>query len=709
MSYFTDVRESSSSVGSSEESALAATGPPSAIVRDALALFAEEAGLSRVLAAIEVSRKRPEVAASMDGATTFPDLWWKAMKPFLGRRSDAQAMAITVATGDEDGERLLAVVVPEAQARGGALVAGLLESGREVPGALRPTTLIRLASIVVRAMYAERHQQRMDGAVRALGDHLQEALLIYIPGQGVCYANAASLLLFDVSKEAMLAFSDEDLRARVHPHDIVAVGEMYERMLGTPGVSHVIECRLRRGDEAWRWCLVRALRLAGQPGAGYVAFRIIDLTDRTVHRKFLEYEATHDSLTGLTNRATFDRQTAELLEADVPGALLIVDLNRFRLVNSIYGHATGDLVLRELGSRLLANRQDGDIISRYGGDEFLIFAPVADRAAAIQRAQRYLACLRDVFSVRGRAIALQASIGIARAPVDGVSLDHLYRAADRALYRVKAGKGERIAAFDQEMDGYFDHADRLARDFSGGIESGAIVLYFQPICDLRTGNIVACEGLLRWQHPLLGLLTPREILPVVVEHGFEDILAKHTLGLALDAVAALGLGVAVNLSPSQLHNHRLVPWIGNALAKRGIEPGHLTVEVTESEAITAPQTGMKILRAIRDLGIQVAIDDFGTGYSDLAAIQTYPADSLKIDRGFVSLLGGERDSGAIVRGIMAIAKDQALEVVAEGIETERQRERLRDMGCHLGQGFLFGRAVPLPELAATIARQRSAS
>jgi len=428
-------------------------------------------------------------------------------------------------------------------------------------------------------------------------------------------------------------------------------------------------------------------------------------------RRALAERSLHDRLTGLANRAFVTAQADQLLEAAGPAAAgsvgaICIGLDRFGLVNDAYGAAAADDVLRQVGERLTAAARAGDVVGRVGGDVFAVLGPdLGDEHGAIRLAGR----MRDVvsgapFEVDGRDVGIGATVGLATGS-EGKSGADLLSGADDAMRRGKASAGTVLTAIDGTSQ--LAAAQLLLRTaLSGAIARGEMHVAYQPIVDLASGLPVGCEALARWDSPVLGSVSPGEFIPVAERNGEIVKIGEWILRSACAQIAhwrrdGAELTMSVNLDPLQLALPNLADVVRAALAEHAVPASALVLEITERGLMGTSALQLHNLQAIRALGVRVALDDFGTGYSALGYLKRFPIDQIKIDRCFVEQLESDRRDAALVRAIMAVARGLGLRVVAEGIETQGQRQILEALGCRYGQGYLFSRPRPAGELALT--------
>ena len=419
-----------------------------------------------------------------------------------------------------------------------------------------------------------------------------------------------------------------------------------------------------------------------------------------------ERQALHDPLTGLPNRALLadriDQALARGRRTQGVVAILFLDVDLFKVVNDSLGHAVGDRLLREIGARLARLLRAGDTLARFGGDEFVIVCEDQAPNEVPALVERVSDALADPFQFEGRSVTVTASVGIALAH-GTTDAETMLRDADAAMYRAKAAGRNRAVVFDQGM--HDEAAARLESEFGlrRALDNAELHVHYQPVVDARTGSTVGFEALVRWNHPVFGLLPPDRFIPVAEETGLIVPLGEWVLRQAVRQVAAwrsatpahADLWVAVNLSARQLRSPRLVSTLADCLTEIGVPASALHLEITESVIMDDLPRTMDTLEAIRNLGITLSIDDFGTGYSSLSYLRRLPVSTIKIDRSFVDGLGGpDASATALVDAIVSMARALGMETIAEGVETPAQLRTLRQLGVHLSQGYLWSRPLP---------------
>ena len=446
----------------------------------------------------------------------------------------------------------------------------------------------------------------------------------------------------------------------------------------------------------------RTLNLTFQPMAkGGSVVLIEDVTERMAAEARISHLARFDSLTELPNRV-YLREQMETLLAEAgsrQSAILFVDLDQFKQVNDTLGHPRGDLVLRVVADRLRRLVRESEVVARFGGDEFVVVqTPVAGPDEVASLARRIVAALAETYDVDGHQVVIGATIGIAMAPRDATGADHLLKNADMALYWAKNDQRGTWRFFEPGMDIRAQARRSLELDLHNALASGAFELYYQPLVDLKTMKVTTCEALLRWPHPLRGMIPPSEFIPVAEEMGLIVEIGDWVLHQACAACATWpnDIRVAVNLSASQFRRGNVVSTIREVLGASGLAPSRLEIEITELVLFQDTRATRLILRQLRDLGVRISLDDFGTGYSSLSYLHGLPLNKVKIDRLFLEGLEAGDRALVLLRGIARLSADLGLTVTVEGIETEEQLAIVAAEPCiDEAQGFLF--SVPVPE------------
>ena len=461
---------------------------------------------------------------------------------------------------------------------------------------------------------------------------------------------------------------------------------------------------------AERWLLTRAAPLHNDngPAERYVGVAI-DITDRKESEQRIGYLAHHDTLTGLPNRTAFNqRLAAAVAGADASKtsvALVCMDLDRFKEVNDVFGHAVGDELLRRVANALLGAAR-GARIARVGGDEFMTLVEGKDpAAAAAELAVRLRDAVAAPFEIEGRRLGIGVSVGVALYPDHG-DLETALANADAALYRAKSEGGGNVCLFDSGLDSRLRARHALFQELGKALERGELSLHYQPQARLD-GEITGFEALVRWRHPARGFVSPDLFIPLAEERGLIGAIGEFVLREAAREAASwpVPLSVAVNLSPVQFQKDGLVNTVHAILLETGLSAHRLELEITEGVLVEDFSRVSAILRQLKAMGVRVVIDDFGAGYSSLAYLQSFPFDKIKIDRSFVSGLPENPSSQAIVRAIVGLGRGLNLPLIAEGVETRAQLEFLDSLGCGEAQGFLFGAPQPIEGYAAAVGRK----
>ncbi|HKO16441.1 MAG TPA: EAL domain-containing protein [Gemmatimonadaceae bacterium] len=453
----------------------------------------------------------------------------------------------------------------------------------------------------------------------------------------------------------------------------------------------------------------------------------IELQRRTVEaariERQLRHDALHDALTGLPNRICFVERVRHASERsrrtrDTGGnfAVLFVDLDNFKAVNDSLGHLAGDELLAEVARRLSGCLRGADTLARLGGDEFaLLVEELAEPSDAARVAERLQVALRDPLAVGDSEVFTSASIGIALATHADEPPQHLLRSADLALYRAKEHGRARFEMFDPRMHTRAVERLRLETDLRRALERDQLTLHYQPVVSLGTGGILASEALLRWEHPVRGTVAPAEFIPIAERTGLIIDIGRWVLERACAQLqhweSSYGYdapqSVWVNISAKQFGQPDLARQVADVLSAIAFEPRRVKLEITESIMLEDVDAAVRTLGALRELGIQVFMDDFGTGYSSLTYLGRLPLDGIKVDRSFVGQIDRDPRQAQLVRTIVTLIRNLGLEPIAEGVETTRQAELLREMGCTFAQGFVFSRAVPPREIDQMLASRKS--
>lgn len=467
------------------------------------------------------------------------------------------------------------------------------------------------------------------------------------------------------------------------------------------------------GEVRWFMCRIES-ELGPDYRIGRLRGSFIDISERHRAQSRIEHLAYHDELTGLPNRTCFrervDRAIARARERGERFAVLFIDLDGFKVINDSLGHDVGDQVLVEIAARLSDVHRDEDMLSRFGGDEFLVLVDrVAGRASAAAVAHKMLEAIERPLQIGSISAQLSGSVGVAMFPDDGADTGELLRNADAAMYARKANGRHGVHFYTPEINARSLERLEMVNELRHAIERAQFVLAFQPIVGARSGRIDGIEALVRWAHPKRGIVEPGRFIPIAEEAGLIGPIGRLVMQKACQQLVkwrragANPIYMSVNVSPAQFENEDFVADLGALLAETGLAPDLLQLEITEGMVMGDPDRTARLLRKVKALGVRLSLDDFGTGHSSLAYLQRFPIDVIKIDRTFVNDIVDSRDDAPIVRAIIAIAASMGSGVIAEGVETEVQRDVLVSLGCQQMQGFLFHRPMPATLLGPTIA------
>jgi diguanylate cyclase (GGDEF)-like protein/PAS domain S-box-containing protein len=489
-----------------------------------------------------------------------------------------------------------------------------------------------------------------------------------------------------------------------HPHDADYFRTTLTELGALPGAERTLELRTRHADGSWRILEATAKNLLDDPAVAGIVINCRDVTERRALEEQLKHEALHDPLTTLANRVLFvDRVGHALSRRDKPDAtgVLFMDLDDFKTINDSLGHAAGDELLQAVAQRLRGNLRLEDTVARLGGDEFAVLVEDGDVTLVEHVGNRLLGALRAPFEIAGKQVHIGASVGAAMSSADNREGEVLLRNADVAMYTAKSrGKG-RLEVFEASMHTAAVTRLELKADLERALDRGELRVRYQPIFRLSDGALDGFETLVRWRHPDRGEVGPGEFIPLAEETGLIVPIGRWVLGQACRQaqawrVAGGDVKVSVNLAARQLRDPDIVTMVSAVLAESGLEPDALTLELTESSIM---QDDEGRLQELRGLGIHLGLDDFGTGYSSLSYLSRFPIETLKIDQSFTSRLGGANEETALVRSVIQLATSMGMETVGEGIERQEQYDRLLELGCTYGQGFLLAR--PMDAIRAT--------
>jgi diguanylate cyclase (GGDEF)-like protein len=549
------------------------------------------------------------------------------------------------------------------------------------------TLVIALLSVCIVMLRAENqlavHASEEAKRMKLFADTAMEGLAV-IEGDRIVDANAVFWSLSGLMADA----PPTELRlADIIPGLATASQDMafFETTMARAGAQPLdVEAALRRTSISGKACTLLIVR---------------DISDRKAAAARIAHLAEHDPLTGVGNRLTFNRALDDRLAIATvakPLGLLCIDLDRFKPVNDLYGHPIGDTVLIEATQRISALLTKKELLARLGGDEFAVITARAP-AQASQLAQGIIEALNLPFMIDDQMISIGASVGLAYAPTDASDAQMLHSRADLALYRAKNDGRACFRFFDSGMDDQVVETFRMKADLRSALQSDQLLLHYQPLASLVTGEVIGFEALLRWRHPELGDISPATFIPLAEETGLIVPIGEWVLREACREAARWpnALKIAVNLSPVQFTAGNVVELVASALASTGLDPSRLDLEITEGVLVKDAEGALRVLNSLKLLGVRISMDDFGTGYSSLSYFRQFPFDKVKIDQSFVQDMENNPQSRAIIKAIVGLAKGLDIAILAEGVETSDQIAMLRRTGCEQIQGFAISRPAPI--------------
>ena len=540
----------------------------------------------------------------------------------------------------------------------------------------------------------------------AVFDCTREGVLVTDARGLIVHVNRAFMAITGYRREDVMGQQPSLFKSGRHSSNFYQ--QMFQSLERTGEWSGEIWNRRKSGEIYPQWQTIRVIHDDHGKVSHYVAvFSDISAIKDSEHE--LAYLAHHDPLTGLPNRLLFtDRAQQALASAQIHKrgcALLVLDLDHFKIINDSLGHNVGDQLLKLVGERLKGLFGPGVTLARLGGDEFAVLAESCShvvQAAAL--AQRVLDAMKAPFIFDGNQLFISVSIGISLFPSDALSAEQLLRNADSALFKAKSAGREDYALYTEELTAHAQNRVEIASELRRALEQQELRVYYQPVHDLRDSRLVGVEALVRWHPPERGLVPPAEFIPIAERTGLIADIDTWVMGQACRQMCQwLADGVplrflAVNISSRLFARRELYGQVAQVLHDTGLDPAFLELEVTESAVMDDPEVALEQLHRLRELGLRLAIDDFGTGYSSLLRLKRLPVQKLKIDQGFVAGLPWDEDDAAIVRVVIALAKSMGMQVHAEGIEQVEQARFLLDQHCDMGQGYWFGRPMPAHEI-----------
>jgi diguanylate cyclase (GGDEF)-like protein/PAS domain S-box-containing protein len=592
---------------------------------------------------------------------------------------------------------------------GYVFVAGYADLSRASSNALRTLAANVALSLESVTLAEDLHRRRSEARFGSLVQHSSDLITVIEADSTISYQSPAV--------ERVLGYERNELVGS----KLVSLMDAQEaqRLLSllssvSDSSPEAVECKLRDAKGNWVHFEVLSTNLLGDPNVEGIVLNARDISERKALEKQLTHQAFHDDVTGLANRALFTDRVNHALARQVRDsmgmAVLFIDLDDFKTINDSLGHACGDQVLRLVAKRLQSSVRPMDTVARFGGDEFAVLLEDVERPDYVAEvAERILTMLSATFNIEDRELFVSASIGIA--VLEGTEAmttqaDEIMRNADVAMYLAKRDGKDAYRVFEPSM--HEDVLDRLQLkgELQRAIEHHQLDLHFQPIVDLDSGRIISVEALVRWQHPDKGLIGPDQFISLAEESGLIVPLGRWVLREACSRARLLQvrrpematIGMSVNLSARQLQQPDLIDDVKEALADTGLEARYLTLEITESILMIDTESTIDKLNALKDLGVRLAVDDFGTGYSSLSYLSRFPVDILKIDRSFIKSVNEGVEESALAAAIVKLSEALDLQTVAEGIERSSQMQRLVELGCASGQGFLFAKPMEVEDL-----------
>ncbi|UDF04605.1 bifunctional diguanylate cyclase/phosphodiesterase [Asticcacaulis sp. AND118] len=556
-----------------------------------------------------------------------------------------------------------------------------------------------VADLIRLSAESQRHQSFLNTII----DNIPAMVLVKDAHSRLKLINPAGEDMLGVKRADVIGKTSHD----IFPADQADTFTRSDRRVLASGEAVMIEEEAIYNGERQRTVQLKKTVLRGPDGAPDSILTLgIDLTEQKEAEARIAQLAHYDPLTGLGNRTLYSHEIDQALcRVQRHGhriALHCLDLDRFKTVNDSFGHLAGDALLRQVGDRLKLCVRKGDFIARMGGDEFAIIQNIERPEDASYLAERLLEIMKAPFDINGMRLEAGVSVGIALAPEDAADANNLLSRADLALYRVKSEGRSGWCFYHAEMDAVVQQRLEMEHELRAALAADQFELHFQPLLNLDSGEVVSFEALLRWHHPVRGMVSPGEFIPVAEDSGLIGPIGDWVLREACRRAVLWPTPwrVAVNISPLQFRHGSLPDLVKSALKASGLDPRRLELEITESVLLADEKHNLKVLNTVRDMGVRIAMDDFGTGYSSLSYLRAFPFDKIKIDQSFVRDLPHDQNALSIIRAITDMAEALGVHITAEGVETEAQMDALKAMKCREAQGYLIGRPAAAIEAYA---------
>ncbi|AOT72151.1 EAL and GGDEF domain-containing protein [Geosporobacter ferrireducens] len=548
---------------------------------------------------------------------------------------------------------------------------------------------------------SKRNDEQLRMAAKVFENTIEGVVVTDIEGT-IQWVNPAFSKITGYSESEAIGKNPRILKSQ--RHDDKFYREMWKDLKRKGQWQGEIWNRRKNGETYPEWLTISAIKDESGKTIQYVSV-FNDITERIKREEHIKYQAYHDALTGLPNRSLlYDRLSIAIAHAHRSGkmiAVMMLDLDRFKRINDTLGHPVGDILLQEVGRRLVNCLREGDTVSRLGGDEFaVILEDIHSVESVIKVAQKILRKMDKPVRIKAHDLHISTSIGISLYPADGQDVDTLLKHADTAMFQAKQGGRNQHRLYTPKMNDKALQRLAMENELRKALEREEFLIYYQPKLDLSSGRVVGAEALVRWKHPQLGFLSPVEFIPLAEETGLIKPLGDFVLRTAClqnkrwQDSGVKKICISVNLSAVQFQQKNLLHKVTNCLSEVGLDPCYLELEITESSAIQNPQLTIKVLKEFKRLGIQLSIDDFGTGYSSLGLLNQLPLDKLKIDKSFIKDITSDKDNQAIVSAIIAMSRNLGIKVVAEGVETIDQMLYLKNHQCDQIQGYLISPPIP---------------